>query len=482
MASANNLGSLNKTKVTSGFVGSGDTQDYFKFSLGAANAFKLYLTGLGADADVQLLNSAGGVITSSTRGGSTGENISLGSLAAGDYYVRVYQFSGDTQYNLSMSTVDWYDQNLSDTGLIGQARSLYWPDGSLSRKDMISILREAKDYGSIDATELGDLRKIVNASTGFAMPDYVRVLANKVVNSDAANPRSGIGNLFAGSSDTQMERLVGKWFLGNDRPTAISYDRTTTYSYRYASGSLFQNGISVQDINQNDLGDCYFMASLGATANHAAGTIQNMFTDNGDGTFTVRFFNNGVADYVTVDRYLPTNAWGNAVFAGWGGGSNTETDNELWVALAEKAYAQMNESGWIGQDNTNSYNGLWTSATAVSSNSAGINGGWPYNAMKQITGRNTSHHDVSWRDWWSFFITTSTDLDNMVNTYNAGQLVVLNTKDSGTASGIVANHSYTMTGYNPYTQCFQLYNPWGSSIELTRNQIVDNFSTWDYTA
>jgi hypothetical protein len=30
-----------------------------------------------------------------------------------------------------------------------------------------------------------------------------------------------------------------------------------------------------------------------------------MFTKNGDGTYSVRFFNNGVAEYVTVDRELP---------------------------------------------------------------------------------------------------------------------------------------------------------------------------------
>jgi hypothetical protein len=481
MASANNLGSLVKTKVTSGFVGGRDTQDYFKLSLGAVKPLHLHLTGLKADADVQLFNSSGMAIASSTYASTTAEAISFNSLGAGDYYVRVYQFSGDTQYNLSFSTVDWYDQNLSDVGLVGQARSLYWNDGFLSRNDMMGILREAKDYGSIDATELTDLRKIVSANTGFGMPEYVRVLANKVVNSDPANTRSQIGNLFAGSDATRMESLISKWFLGSDRPTALSNNRTTAYGYRYTSGSLFQNSVSVQDIDQNDLGDCYFLASLGATANRSPGTIQNMFIDNRDGTFTVRFFNSGTADYVTVDRYLPTDAWGNAVFAGWGGGSNAESDNELWVALAEKAYAQINESGWIGQDNTNSYNGRDLSATAVSGNSAGINSGWPYNAMRHITGQNTSHQDVTRIDWWPFPKLVN-DLDTMINTYNLGRLVVLNTKESGVASDIVANHSYIMTGYNSYTQCFQLYNPWGSSIELTRNQIFSNFDTWDCTA
>src|SRR5262249_60731869 len=94
-------------------------------------------------------------------------------------------------------------------------------------------------------------------------------------------------------------------------------------------------------------------------------------TDNGEGTFTVRFFRSGVAEYVTGDRFLPTDSSGRPVYSSFGRRYD-DPGNELWVALAEKAYAQLNESGWIGQDGTNSY--------------AGIDGGYGDDALRQITG------------------------------------------------------------------------------------------------
>jgi hypothetical protein len=45
------------------------------------------------------------------------------------------------------------------------------------------------------------------------------------------------------------------------------------------------------------VGDCYFIAALGALADSSAAAIENMFIDNGDGTWTVRF-------YVTVHGVL----------------------------------------------------------------------------------------------------------------------------------------------------------------------------------
>ena len=87
------------------WVGSADTNDYYRFSLGGSSNLNLSLTGLTADADVQLLNSAGTVIRSSTAGGSSSEFITQ-QLAAGTYYVRVYPFSSNsTYYNLGLSAI-----------------------------------------------------------------------------------------------------------------------------------------------------------------------------------------------------------------------------------------------------------------------------------------------------------------------------------------------------------------------------------------
>ena len=76
LASANNIGTLTTTPVSfSNFVGATDTQDYWRFTLSGTSDITIGLTGLTADADVQLLNSAGTVIGSSTRGGTNSEDI-----------------------------------------------------------------------------------------------------------------------------------------------------------------------------------------------------------------------------------------------------------------------------------------------------------------------------------------------------------------------------------------------------------------------
>ncbi|WP_430013801.1 S8 family serine peptidase [Microcystis ichthyoblabe FBCC-A1114] len=85
------------------WVGSTDTNDYYRFTLANSGNFNLGLTGMTADADVQLLNSGGSVIASSTNGGTTSESIT-GQLSAGTYYIHVYPYqSANTNYNLAVS-------------------------------------------------------------------------------------------------------------------------------------------------------------------------------------------------------------------------------------------------------------------------------------------------------------------------------------------------------------------------------------------
>jgi hypothetical protein len=465
-------GLLSGTRTFSGSISSMNTSDIYRFSFSATSNINLTLSGLSNDADIRLIQDANnnGIIDSGEEiiRSSWGSNYSEGinsSLGAGNYFVQVYQYNGDTNYNLSLSTGDWYNQNLSDPGIIGQART-FAADGQLSRNDMMAILGDAKDGGIIDSTELTSLRTLLSGRRTW-MPDYVYNLSNKIINSDPANTRSGIGNLFAGSTATQMERLIGKWFLGNDRPTASG-------TYRPVSGSLFQNGISYEDIDQGGVGDCYFLSGLAATAFRSPSTISSMFINNGDNTYTVRFFNNGVVDYVTVDNYLPTNLSGNRIYAGWGGGSNTNSTNELWVALAEKAYAQVNQSGWLGRNNTNSY--------------AGIGWGNSYNTMREITGRNTEGRGIPGQTLFGIPIEQSL----LISSFNEGRLITLGTKDFNLSnSHVVADHEYTLVGYNSSTQKFKLFNPWGVDegansqfpglIELTWSELVGNFDYWNRT-
>ena len=454
------VGTLTATQSFSDWVGSADTNDYYSFNVATPSNFSLSLTGLSADADVQLLDRSGGVISRSTASGNTSESITR-QLSAGNYYVRVYQCSGDTNYSLSLTATDvaptpsptpiptdWYSQNLKDAQIMTLTSSL-GADGNLSRNDMIAIFRDAKDGGVIDANELTDLRTLVSNSTLFTMADSVKVLSNKIANSDVANTRSGIGNLFADSSDTQMENLIGKWFLGTARPVTGS-----GLTYSYVSGSLFQNGPSADDVYQGAVGDCYYVATLASIAQEKPDYIQNMFTDNGDNTFTVRFYNNGVnngvADYVTVDRYLPTYSSGNAVYAGWGGGSYTSTSNELWVALVEKAYAQLAESGWSrSSTSTNSY--------------ADISGGWMSSVISQVAGLGSSSSEA-----------VNMTQAQLINLVNSNQILTVGFVDAaGNTLGVVNSHGYSITAYNATNGTFHLRNPWGSThADVTLDQLV----------
>ncbi|OPH10184.1 S8 family serine peptidase [Cylindrospermopsis raciborskii] len=104
LATARNIGTLTSTQTFSDFVGSSDTNDYYRLDLSQTSNFSLSLTGLSANADTQLLNSSGTVIQSSQNAGKVSESINR-SLNAGTYYVRVYPYSGNTNYTLTLSAV-----------------------------------------------------------------------------------------------------------------------------------------------------------------------------------------------------------------------------------------------------------------------------------------------------------------------------------------------------------------------------------------
>ena len=242
---------------------------------------------------------------------------------------------------------------------------------------------------------------------------------------------------------------MNKWFVGLDRPTA-------SYGYTLAAGTLFVNGASYADIDQGGLADCGFMAGLAETALRNPSTIGSMFVVNGDGTYTVRFYSSGAAQYVTVDSYLPTS--GGVFKYALGGKSASNAGNELWVALAEKAYAQFFET--VGY------------ANAYSS----IAYQYAYTTMAHITGQATVGVTAT---------SGATSLTTFTTAWNAGKMICLITYASPPTSGIVGNHAYAVVGYDAATQTVTLFNPWGSNYGLTTltwSQVQANFSYFDRTA
>jgi len=221
------------------------------------------------------------------------------------------------------------------------------------------------------------------------------------------------------------------------------------------AGSLFPRTPSHNDEYQGELGDCYFISALGTLADSNPAAVENMFINNGDGTYTVRFYfgtygvinsgsggisagfqNNQItADYVTVNAMLPTSG-GRLVYADYGASANN-AGNSLWIPLAEKAYAQWNQSGRAGRDGTNAY--------------ASIQGGWMATVDAQVLGYNATD-----------YIMSSTSEQTAINALAAHEAVTIGTLQwSGTTDGLYADHAYAIIGYNAGSDTFTLYNPWG---------------------
>ena len=79
----------------------------------------------------------------------------------------------------------------------------------------------------------------------------------------------------------------------------------------------------------------------------------------------------------------------------------------------------------------------------------------------------------------------------MIAALNAGKVVTWSTQSSPSDADVVPEHVYVVTGYDPTTNTFQLYNPWGlagsdykghhmpGTLSLTFQQLMDNGDCWD---
>ena len=140
----------------------------------------------------------------------------------------------------------------------------------------------------VNSNDFSDLHTIVADPTSLEIPGYVQVLAGDIVDGNPANAHyqgQTLGNLAVGRCGQQMTELLDKWFLGTDHPAAENY------TYHATAGTLFgSSGPHYTDANQGVLGDCYFISAIGTIAKADAAAIQSMFINNGDNTYTVRFY------------------------------------------------------------------------------------------------------------------------------------------------------------------------------------------------
>jgi hypothetical protein len=112
---------------------------------------------------------------------------------------------------------------------------------------------------------------------------------------------------------------------------------------RFADRPLFSSqGPDVEDFNQGQLGDCWFLAALASTAEADADIIRSRVANFGDGTYGVRYqAADGSDRFYRVDDDLPVKVAGNTFLEYTAVG----VDNSMWVAIMEKAYTHHRVPG-----------------------------------------------------------------------------------------------------------------------------------------
>jgi hypothetical protein len=347
---------------------------------------------------------------------------------------------------------------------------------------------------SVTAGEMSDLETIAdNLNNGMSTSSYLAYITNALVDGNAANTKwtggaahaTALGDLTVGSSATQLSELVGKWFEGTDLPkSAIDIEHskygTNTVTYSPSDNPLFgPSGPQVQDVNQGHIGDCYFLASLAEVTNQTPGTISSMFTDNGNGTYGVRFYHDGVAEYVTVNDELPGGGYTNRA-----NGANQDNTGAIWASLAEKAYAQLQGGGDVTGTNHDFGNSYSTIGNTGKSRYAleevtGASSITEYDADKETKTWTANDYNSSLdKIGSSSGLSTKNVLEALISDLANGDDLLVSSHKSDTDiygnTTLVKDHVLSIIGYGSTKNELEIRNPWGTRGD---NQTFDTTFT-----
>ncbi|OAT16450.1 hypothetical protein M977_04607 [Buttiauxella gaviniae ATCC 51604] len=234
-----------------------------------------------------------------------------------------------------------------------------------------------------------------------------------------------IGCLGVGSSATQFSQLITNWMDGTNAPASSSTEDTVGRPL-FADG-----GPTINDIHQGQDGDCSFLSALQGVVHTNPDFIKSMFVQNPNNTYSVRFFNNGVPTWVTVD---------NNVFV-----DGNSVASSSWVAIAERANVAY-EATYLNDDN--SYSSLPGGFSKLDAITGDTN--------KTFWAKNTTE------DKWN-----TTDFELLKTAVLNGAPAQLSswesTKDAVTGqTNFVHAHAFAIIGFDTTTSDFILTNPWGA--------------------
>jgi hypothetical protein len=285
--------------------------------------------------------------------------------------------------------------------------------------------------GPISAENVRQLVEVVNED------QHLSIRERRVLNSLLRQPE----DTFEPGAREALTRFIENPVARVDLPDPEVMDKhqgSITWG-QVEGGQLYVDGVSFDDVIQGSIANCYMPGAFSALAHANPDYIKNAIQDNGDGTFTVRFFEAASWGqplepvHVTVDDDIPLSSPGGQSRYG-----RARESTELWVSVLEKAYAE-----WKG-----GYEAIG-------------NGGRATEVMEAITGRRSSWQEIGRQDPDALFDTirsgTARNQPMTAGTHGKDSDVNYN------GTGISAWHVYTVLGATEEDgqKLIELRNPWG---------------------
>ncbi|KPA79632.1 calpain family cysteine protease-like protein [Leptomonas pyrrhocoris] len=264
------------------------------------------------------------------------------------------------------------------------------------------------------------------------------------------------------------------------KPDTVAWRRPQDYLPREWHGKIcLWDGIAPSDIDQGQLGDCYYLCAIAALAEYNA-AIEGIFKNHHwcyvrnqeqkYGAWRVNLNINGWWRTIILDSYLPSVQL-LPCFA-----RNRHHPNELWVSYLEKAYAK-----------------------AFGSYQA-IVAGFPWQALEDLTGFPAYSFEDRWRKAQTDASVREKLFDSLhkwnekkyllsIATPGEGKLTMAGKQLSAAEAetlfdkaGLGTGHAYSVLDvkYFPvYQFCLlKIRNPWGSNVEWTGDW-GDDSPLWD---
>lgn len=213
------------------------------------------------------------------------------------------------------------------------------------------------------------------------------------------------------------------------------------------SDTLFDDGAAIEDIEQEFIGNCFFLAALVSLIERKPGFIESVMSIDENYKTEVKFHD----ETITVDGYLPCVYFKNKLTPVSG-----NTHHELWVPLLNKAfckylYKHPGCSNGIAQSKCRKKRFCMDQPHYEL-----INGGLPGWCWEALLGKPTSYLPTKPHLYDEIFRICS-DRRYIVNACSFGN------SDRVKTDGIVNGHAYSVIGTTIFNgeRLIKLRNPWG---------------------